>query len=220
MKLIVEVGVVVIVLALLGATSLLSGYLPVENLMLIADENRVLGAFLFTLIMFATTVLAPLTAIPLVPMVAPFLGPFTTGVACFTGWILGAVVAFVIGKKYGQPFVSRFIDMQTIKKYESYIKPDISFLMIVVLRMVVPVDVLSYALGIFTTTISLRTYTLASMIGIVWFSFALAYAGDALVSRNYVLLMSISVASVVILYFSWRYVRRVLGTTENKSIFK
>jgi uncharacterized membrane protein YdjX (TVP38/TMEM64 family) len=202
------------VFVLAGAVYVFVVYSPTDTLMSIVQENRVLGAVLLGFIMFMTTVIAPLTSLPLVPLVAPFLGPFTTGVACFVGWTLGAVVAFLVGRYYGQPFMAKFIDMKTINKYETYIPPDTGFMLIVLLRMIIPVDVLSYALGIFSTTVSLYRYTLASMVGILWFSFAFAYFGDALKKHNYVLLAGISVASVVILLFSWHYARRLLKPKE------
>jgi uncharacterized membrane protein YdjX (TVP38/TMEM64 family) len=82
-------------------------------------------------------------------------------------------------------------------------------MLIVALRMILPVDVLSYALGMLST-VSFRIYTLASAIGILWFSFAFAYMGEAFKNDNYVLLSCISVASVVVLYSAWRYAQYTL----------
>ncbi len=204
-------GLVLLLLALYLALTNLS----FEELKRIAEEHRIQGAVLFGMLMFTTTVIAPLTSLPLVPMIAPFLGPFTTGLACYIGWVLGAVVAFWIGRTYGQPLVARYISIETIKKYETYIRPDMGFVLITVLHMVIPVDIFSYAIAMFTT-VSLRIYTLATMLGILWFSFAFAYLGDALVNQDYVLLGILGVASVLILYISWRYVRKAMRTEAGK----
>jgi uncharacterized membrane protein YdjX (TVP38/TMEM64 family) len=206
--------ILLLVLVLAGAY-MLTRYVSLDALKAIGEERRLLGAVLLASLMFATTVAAPLVSLPLVPMVAPILGPFTTGLASFIGWSLGAVVAFLIGRYYGQPVVSRFVNMETIQKYEAYIDPHMSFMLIVMLRMVLPVDVLSYALGIFTS-VTLVTYTAATMLGIVWFSFAFAYLGEALIGGNYVLFAAISVASIAILYVSWRYVRRVVRSKNTE----
>ncbi len=72
--------------------------------------------------------------------------------------------------------------------------------------MVIPVDVLSYVLGL-VSTVSLFEYTYTTLIGVSWFSFVFAYSGDALSTRNYVLLGSIGVASVFILLIATRYIR-------------
>ncbi len=189
--------------------------LSFEGLTRIAEEHRIQGAVLFGMLMFTTTVIAPLTSLPLVPMIAPFLGPFTTGLACYIGWTLGAVVAFWIGRTYGQPLVSRYIRIESIKKYESYIRPDMGFVLITVLHLVIPVDIFSYTLAMFTT-VSLRIYALSTVLGILWFSFAFAYLGDAIANQDYVLLSVLGVASVLILYISWRYVRRTMRTEAGK----
>ncbi len=175
----------------------------------IAEENKVLGAFIFSCIMFGTTVIAPLTSLPLVPVVAMLIGPLATGIACFIGWTGGAIVAFLLGRYYGRPLLKKFMNLESIQKYEAYIRPDTGFILIVALRMVLPVDLLSYALGLFST-VSLKIYTLGTMIGIAWFSFAFAYMGEALMKRDYVLLTIISVASVLILFVSWRYSRKYI----------
>ena len=180
----------------------------------IAMEHRMLGAFLLAIVMFATTIIAPLTSLPLVPMLAPLLGPFTTGLACYIGWLLGAIVAFLIGRQYGQPFVARYIDMHTVKKYEAYIVPEMSFVFIAVLRMLIPVDLFSYALALFTT-VSFRVYVYATMVGLLWFSFGFAYLGNALMDGDAVLLLSIGVASLVILASSWYYIHSVIKKTDS-----
>jgi uncharacterized membrane protein YdjX (TVP38/TMEM64 family) len=64
--------------------------------------------------------------------------------------------------------------------------------------MVIPVDVLSYALGLLST-VTLFEYTYTTALGVSWFSFMFAYSGNAVYTGNYVLLGSIGVASVFIL---------------------
>ncbi len=178
----------------------------VDELKSIAAEHRIGGAVLFGVLMFSTTVVAPLTSLPLVPVLAPFLGPFTTGLACYIGWTFGAILAFWIGRRFGRPFVARFVSLETFARYESYIRPEMSFFYITVLHMVIPVDIFSYVLGV-CTSVSLRVYTLATLAGILWFSFAFAYMGSAVTQGDYVLFTGIGVASILIMYLSWRYLR-------------
>jgi uncharacterized membrane protein YdjX (TVP38/TMEM64 family) len=179
------------------------------ELLTFVQEHRVQGAVLFSLIMFSTTVVAPLTALPLVPLIAPLLGPFTTGLACFVGWFLGALCAFVIGRSFGRPVVAHFVSLESFAQYEKHIQPEMAFVAIVALRMLLPVDVLSYLLGVLSR-VSLGLYAGATALGIVWFSFSFAYFGEALFERNYVLLTGIGVASVLILYGAWRYTKHII----------
>jgi uncharacterized membrane protein YdjX (TVP38/TMEM64 family) len=180
----------------------------------IGAEHRIVGAVVFSLTIFSTTVVAPLSSLPLVPVLAPILGPFTTGLACFVGWTLGAVVAFLIGRYGGRPLLERRWNLDAYRHYEKLLSTEMSFVLIVALRMVIPVDVLSYALGVMST-VSLPVYTGATMVGIFWFSFAFAYFGDSLVERNYVLLAGIGVASVTVLVFSFLYIRYIVLARKN-----
>ncbi len=197
---------VVIVLIIGAGLMLFVWEFPRAELLTFAGEHRFLGAVLFALLMCGATVLAPIALLPLVPFVAPVLGPFTTAIACIAGWTVGAVIAFLIARYGGRPFVARFIPLETLSSYEARIPEKAHPLFLIFLRMVIPVDVLSYVLGL-VSTVSLFEYTYTTLIGVSWFSFVFAYSGDALSTRNYVLLGSIGVASVFILLIATRYIR-------------
>ena len=200
-----RVSLALLMVICVGAIAGVSVY-GLEHIISIATSHRIIGAVLFSLLMFSTTVIAPLTSLPLVPVIAPVLGPFTTGLASFIGWTLGAVVAFLIGRYGGRPYIPKKYNLDRYTKYEKLLSAKTSFLTIVALRMLVPVDALSYALGL-VSNVSLKIYTTATMLGIVWFSFAFAYLGDSLIRQDYVLLVRIGVASVTILVSSFLYVR-------------
>ncbi len=172
----------------------------------ISEKHKLYGAALFACIMFGTTVFAPLSSLPLVPMIAPILGPFTTGVACYVGWFSGACVAFQIGRRYGQPYVTKIWSSEVLNRYIHYTQKDMSFIQVAILCLILPVDILSYILST-CTTVSFFKYACASAIGILWFSFAFAYLGEALMNGNTVLLMKVGVASVAILIGAGCYTR-------------
>jgi uncharacterized membrane protein YdjX (TVP38/TMEM64 family) len=201
--------------AALAALILLSGLsfvcdAPVIFFERVLGENKVLGAIAFVLIMFATTVVAPLTSLPLVPLISPVLGPFLTGVLSILGWSAGAVVAFLIARHAGRPLLSTFVSLEAIDRYERLIPREARFMTIFALRMVIPVDILSYALGILSS-VSLLEYTLATVLGISWFAFAFAYLGEAAFEGNVVLFLCIGAASLVVLGLSsWYVVQKVL----------
>lgn len=134
------------------------------------------GLFLYALLAMVTTVVAPLTSIPLIPLAASVWGPFMTAVASILGWLGGALVAFFLSRRYGRPLVEKFIAPEQLIALERRVPRENLFWSIVLLRMTVPVDVLSYALGLFTS-VPWRTYFFATLIGIIPFAFILAYAG-------------------------------------------
>lgn len=192
---------------LMGTIAFSNIDIPYDSFFIYAQEHRIIGAILFGCIMFGATIIAPIAVLPMVPLLAPILGPFLTGVSAYIGWTSGAIVAFWIARRFGQPLVLRFVRKKDLEKMSSYIDENIGFVTIVMLRLLLPVDVLSYAIGLFTF-VSYSVYIWATLIGILWFPFAFAYMGTTLLAGDYVLLVGISVASVVILVLAWHFVSR------------
>jgi uncharacterized membrane protein YdjX (TVP38/TMEM64 family) len=160
-------------------------------------------------------VIAPIALLPMIPLISPMLGPFVTGLACWLGWTLGSVLAFWIARHGGRPLLKRFVSIDRIERYQSRIPENSHFLLIFALRLVIPVDVLSYLLGLFSP-VSMRTYTVASALGILWFSFAFSYLGQAFKNTDTVLFVGYSVASAIIFCTALWYVRRTLRENNKK----
>lgn len=170
-----------------------------DELVLLIGERSLLGIAAYTGIAAFTTVVAPLSSVPLIPVAANIWGPAVAAVASITGWLIGALIAFGIGRKYGRGLVERIVSEENLAKIEKRVPQDNLFWSIVLLRMAIPVDVLSYVLGLFST-ISWKTFTLATLIGITPFAFILAYTGT--LPFQYQL---IAIAGVVILILViWR----------------
>ena len=77
-----------------------------------------LGMVIYVLIGILATVLAPFSAIPLIPIVVALWGPFLTAILSLGAWTIGAVIAFVIARRFGKPIVSKFINIDALSKYE------------------------------------------------------------------------------------------------------
>jgi len=124
------------------------------------------------------TVVALVSTIPLIPIASELWGPLTTALLSIFAWGIGSIVAFLIARGYGRPLVARFADMEKVGKYEKALEGKYLFWNIVFLRMAVPVDILSYAIGLFSS-VRLSTYALATFIGITPFAFVFSYVSRA-----------------------------------------
>ena len=113
---------------------------------------------------------------PLIPIASNIFGWVLTAILSIIGWTIGALVAFELSRKYGVFLVKKFISLKQIEKYEKLIPEKNIFWGIVFLRIAVPVDILSYVLGLFSH-IKFRTYAIATLIGISPAAFIFAYAG-------------------------------------------
>lgn len=142
----------------------------------IIGNQGVVGIIIYTILAIITTVIAPLSSIPLMPIASNVWGAFITALASIMGWWIGSLIAFYISRTYGRELVEKFVAKEKLLELEKRVPEKNIFWSIVALRMAVPVDVLSYALGLFSN-IQWRTYAYASLLGIIPFAFVFAYVG-------------------------------------------
>ncbi|HUX80948.1 MAG TPA: VTT domain-containing protein [Candidatus Paceibacterota bacterium] len=139
--------------------------------------NGVFGmsAYIFLTALFVIFVI-PLDIALLIPLGTIIWGPLLTALMSITGWTLGAALAFGIARRFGAPLVGRLIGFSRVRTIENRIPKKNLFLMVIFLRMLVSVDILSYALGLFST-MSWGSYIIATTIGVAPFGFYFAYTG-------------------------------------------
>lgn len=135
------------------------------------------GMAFYVLIAIAAVVIAPISALPLLPVAATLWGGFTAALLSIIGWAIGAVAAFWLSRRYGRPLLVKIVNLEKIEKIEKAIPSKNLFFGVVFLRMAFPVDILSYALGLFSN-ISFPSYTAATLIGIVPFAFIFSYTAE------------------------------------------
>lgn len=162
------------------------------------DSNRVLGAVIYFAFVAASVIALPFSSLPLLPVAARSYGVFLTGLLSAAGWWAGCLVAFWIARR-GRGFVERFASLDAIDRIEEKMPRDVTFGAIVVLRMILPVDLVSFALGL-TRRLTFVTYATASLIGILPFAFVWSYAGGKLGAGQY-LVFALVVFGVAALVF-------------------
>jgi uncharacterized membrane protein YdjX (TVP38/TMEM64 family) len=170
-------GVIAIVLALaaiaaLGVWEWQWDLAPLERWI---ESHAILGAAGYTGALAASVVLLPFSSLPLLPLAANLYGVWLTILMSTAGWWIGSLVAFQIAR-FGRRYLERITSMEAIDKLERRVPRDVSFGGIVVLRMIFPVDIVSFALGL-TKELSFRLYALASLVGIVPFAAVWSFAG-------------------------------------------
>ena len=184
---------------LLSSLFLLSAYVAQtyeDYFIYLLQDTGYLGIIAYTALAMATTVVAPLTSVPLIPIVSNIWGPTTTAIASIIGWLTGALIAFSISRRYGRSLVEKLVSKEKLIAMEKRVPTKNLFWSIVLLRMAVPVDVLSYVLGLFST-ISWKVYSLATLIGITPFAFVIAYAGTLPIKYQLAIFV---IGAILILY--------------------
>ena len=141
-------------------------------------KDRELLSQLFFVLMAALAIIIPVWSnMFLIPIAVVAFGSLTTALLCITGWWIGSVTSFFIARMYKEWILKQYNSLKDYQFIDSYIPKNRTILSLIFLRMTIPVDVLSYALGLFSTRISWKQNAITTLIGIVPFSFIFSYIG-------------------------------------------
>jgi uncharacterized membrane protein YdjX (TVP38/TMEM64 family) len=144
----------------------------------IISKYELWGLLIYIIADVLSITLAPLTSIPFIPLVVEIWGVFWTIIASIIGWTLGSALAFWIARKYGASVVRKFITIDDKKeKFYKHISEKNVFWYLIFLRIIIPVDILSYMLGLFTD-INWRMFMITTVIGIIPGIVALSFVGS------------------------------------------
>jgi len=170
-------------------------------------SNPYYAPAIFIAVEILSIVVAPVVTLPLIPFMVGLIGSLATAIYATIGWTVGAIIAFLIARHFGRPLISKFVSLETIEKYEQRVSENTQFISLVLIRMVLPIDVISYAYGFFSG-IAFWKYALATLIGTIPLTFVIAYAGGALISGQFSDLIYILVFGLIIFLVSWSVLRK------------
>jgi uncharacterized membrane protein YdjX (TVP38/TMEM64 family) len=158
----------------LFVVALVAAQLLREPLQHISLAHGPWGMLVYVALAILATVVAPISTVPLIPLASALWGPLATALLSIVGWTLGALIAFLIAERYGRPLVGRFVALERVDAIAHMLLGTTPFWSILVARMLLPVDLLSYAIGLFVP-VSFTTYTFATLLGVAPFAFLFAY---------------------------------------------
>ncbi len=192
-------------LCLLAAVFLIVSYFAQRyhvELAAIVESGGMFGVIGFiTLTAIFVVFVIPLDIVFLIPIGTAVFGPIATALMSIAGWVIGAAVAFGIARQFGRPVVERLIGLDRVHAVESRIPKRNLFWSVVVLRMLISVDILSYALGL-ASDMRWGRYIFATALGVMPFGFYFAYTGSLpLVYRILSILGALMLASVIVLRY-------------------
>ncbi len=195
-----------------------TSYITQKNIIFLESliGKGITGILIYLLIITLEIIFAPVSIAPLIPVASAIWGWQISGLLSLIGWSVGSLIAFLIGKKYGTPLIERKPYFKKIRKFESLIPQRNKFLGIVLLRLTIPFDIISYAIGIFTQ-IDWKKYTLATFIGYAPMAFGLAYLGTFELKYQIVL---ICIGIVIMVLFYYYFLKHQRVKTKIKSKWK
>ncbi len=169
----------VLALAVVGGLFVFASILAARHeneIRILVNEGGAMGVIGYVLITIVAVVVAPISTLPLMPIATVLWVWFWAGFFSIVGWTIGSQIAFYLARRFGKSFIRRITSIEKLKEIEDRIPQHHLFWSVVLLRMTIPVDVLSYALGLFSHMKS-NTYFISTLIGVTPFAFILAYAG-------------------------------------------
>lgn len=151
----------------------------------LVGDNIILGPLIFILLQILQVV------IPIIPggisSVAGVLifGPFLGFVYNYIGICIGSIIIFLLGRRYGKPFILSMVSDKTYNRYSGWLDNQNRFDKLFALAIFLPVapdDALCLMAGL--TNMSLKKYTtiilVAKPLSIFLYSMALLYGGSFL----------------------------------------
>lgn len=173
-------------------------------------ENKTGGILIYIASIVIAIVLAPLTILPFIPIAVEIWGILWTSIFSIIGLIIGSVIAFWIARKFGTVLVKKFVSLDNIAEISKKIPDRNLFWYLIFIRIIIPVDILSYALGLFTK-ISWKLFLSTTVIGVIPMIFILAYFGT--IPIKYQLLVFVIGIILLILY---KFINKKFRLNQNK----
>jgi uncharacterized membrane protein YdjX (TVP38/TMEM64 family) len=135
---------------------------PIQHAL--AAHSR-LGIVVFFVTSVAAVLLPMLTNLPLLPLAVLAWGPWWTALLLLLGWVGGAALSFWLGRHAQATILRHFPSVQRHADIDRLIHPRHRIGSLVMLRMTFPVDVLSYALGLFSRSTTRAENALSTALG-------------------------------------------------------
>ena len=143
-----------------------------------------LGPVIFILLIILEVVIAPIPG-AVIPIATGFAyGAFWGTLICYTGNILGTMLAFSIARHFGRGVVEKFVKRKKLDLYDSFIHHEGKFIFLFAYVIpVLPPDIVSFIAGL--SSIRFRTFFLFVAIGYLPYMLALNLFGQRIFESGF-----------------------------------
>lgn len=163
-----------------------------------------MGAILFVGLAALSAVLVFFSGMILVPVGVQTWGQTGCFLLLWCGWVLGGLVTYSVGRRFGRPFIQWLLPTGAVARYEFLIPKGGSFLTATLVQLALPSDVSGYFFGLLGY--QARVYFGALVLAELPYALGTVYLGHAFIHRQYWLLLS--AAAVAVAAFVWFRRRR------------
>jgi uncharacterized membrane protein YdjX (TVP38/TMEM64 family) len=195
--------VVIVVAALLAYSEDI--HRQVVNVIAFAEptiaNSPVLGAVIFVVLAALSAMLVFVSGLLLVPIGIDAWGPEGCFLLLWSGWFLGGLITYSIGRHFGRPAVLRMLSEENMARYENRIPQASSFAAALLTQLVLPSDISGYFFGLlgYPARVYLGSLALAELP----YALGTVYLGTAFMERQYLVLLSIAALGMLIFGIVW-----------------
>ncbi len=186
-KLILIAIIIVTTLIFWSSTMLQDEYL---QLVVFFEKNVAVRPILSMVAFIILTVLSVMffffSSVLLVPFAVSVWGSFITTFLLLVGWILGAIISYILGRYAGYPILKYFIPLRKLDYYRDLFSKNSSLLLIFLVRFTVPSEIPGFALGIFR--LHFLKYLLITVLAEIPYAFVTVYATGAIFNKDPIVL--------------------------------
>ncbi len=144
---------------------------------ILIESYGIEGKLLFTALAMIAVVIPVWSNLFLLPFGVVTWGPFLTAVFCIAGWFFGSIVSFFIARTNKEWLLTKYPSLRKYEFIDTLVPAKHVFWSLIFLRMTMPVDILSYGLGLFSKKILWKQNAITTLIGITPFAFIFSYIG-------------------------------------------
>lgn len=155
-----------------------------------ADERPLYAMGLFTSFAFLSVLLGPLSSAPVVPFAIVLWGKVVTFFLMLIGWMLGAIVSYGVGMYAGYPLVAHVLGKRRLDDWLRRISRQATFVLALMFRLALPAET-GYVFGLIRYPF--LSFLAVSLIVEIPVGLGLIFVGDAFVTQNLPLLISLMV---------------------------
>ncbi len=146
----------------------------------------IIGVFIFLALTVLSVMFLFFSSVWLVPVAVSVWGSFTTTLLLLSGWLLGSIFSYLLGRYAGYPILKYFISSKKLNYYNDLFLKDSSLLLVFLLRFILPSEIPGYALGI--ARFNFQKYLWVTILAEIPYAFVTVYAIRAIVNRNPIVL--------------------------------
>lgn len=143
-------GLLCVALALLASSDVLHTALLalLQACQQLITQNPVTGAVLFVGFAALSAMLAFVSIAVIVPVAVYTWGEPLSAALLWSGWLLGGVIAYTIGRILGRPIVTWLTTNTDLRHLERYLRRDSAFFLVLLFQLALPSELPGYVLGL------------------------------------------------------------------------